>query len=82
MPYVVVKKEDEHGSIALPMEHGEKMVKLIHALDVRGEHLMNFVVSNPEAYGEYAPYKIYHSKIAFLRAFIEMAGRKTRKVEK
>ena len=59
MCYLVAKKADGIGSIALQTSHGQHLVdfkkKIIKEIGV--ENIQLVTVSRPSAYGEYEPYR-------------------------
>ena len=58
MCYLVAKKADSIGSIALQTSHGQHLVdfkkKIIKEIGV--ENIQLVTISKPSAYGEYEPY--------------------------
>ena len=69
MCYLVAKKFDEIGCVALKARHGKELVKFTKSLDLKiGEKGIQLVtISKPEAYGEYAPYKLVETKEDFIK---------------
>ena len=59
MCYLVAKKADGIGSIALQTSHGQHLVdfkkKIIKEIGV--ENIQLVTISRPSAYGEYEPYR-------------------------
>ena len=67
MCYIVAKKADGIGSIALQTSHGQHLVdfkkKIIKEIGV--ENIQLVTVSRPSAYGEYEPYRFVDTEQEF-----------------
>ena len=67
MCYLVAKKADCIGSIALQTSHGQHLVdfkkKIIKEIGV--ENIQLVTVSRPSAYGEYEPYRFVDTEQEF-----------------
>ena len=67
MCYLVAKKADGIGSIALQTSHGQHLVdfkkKIIKEIGV--ENIQLVTVSRPSAYGEYEPYRFVDTEPEF-----------------
>ena len=67
MCYVVAKKADGIGSIALQTSHGQHLVdfkkKIIKEIGV--ENIQLVTISRPSAYGEYEPYRFVDTEQEF-----------------
>jgi hypothetical protein len=67
MCYLVAKKADGIGSIALQTSHGQHLVdfkkKIIKEIGV--ENIQLVTISRPSAYGEYEPYRFVDTKQEF-----------------
>ena len=67
MCYLVAKKADDIGSIALQTSHGQHLVdfkkKIIKEIGV--ENIQLVTVSRPSAYGEYEPYRFVDTEQEF-----------------
>ena len=67
MCYLVAKKADDLGSIALQTSHGQHLVdfkkKIIKEIGV--ENIQLVTVSRPSAYGEYEPYRFVDTEQEF-----------------
>lgn len=67
MCYLVAKKADGIGSIALQTSHGQHLVdfkkKIIKEICV--ENIQLVTVSRPSAYGEYEPYRFVDTEQEF-----------------
>ncbi len=58
MCYLIAKKFNEHGCIAVQSEYGEALASLVDYLGRRTEkkNIQILTVSSKEAYNEYSPY--------------------------
>jgi len=67
MCYLVAKKADGIGSIALQTSHGQHLVdfkkKIIKEIGV--ENIQLVTVSRPSAYGDYEPYRFVDTEQEF-----------------
>ena len=67
MYYLVAKKADGIGSIALQTSHGQHLVdfkkKIIKEIGV--ENIQLVTISRPSAYGEYEPYRLVDTEQEF-----------------
>lgn len=68
MCYLIAKKFDEHGCIAVKSEYGAELASLV---DYLGRKTMQYkiqilTVSSKEAFGEYAPYRELPSEENFI----------------
>ena len=67
MCYLIAKKADGIGSIALQTSHGKHLVdfkkKIIKEIGV--ENIQLVTVSRPSAYGEYEPYRFVDTEQEF-----------------
>lgn len=67
MCYLVAKKADGIGSIALQISHGQHLVdfkkKIIKEIGV--ENIQLVTISRPSAYGEYEPYRFVDTEQEF-----------------
>ena len=67
MCYLVAKKADGIGSIALQTSHGQHLVdfkkKIIKEIGV--ENIQLVTISKPSAYGEYEPYRFVNTEQEF-----------------
>ncbi len=67
MCYLVAKKADSIGSIALQTSHGQHLVdfkkKIIKEIGV--ENIQLVTISRPSAYGEYEPYRFVDTEQEF-----------------
>lgn len=63
MCYLVAKKFNHIGSIALKAEHGKKLADFKRKLskELGYDDIQLVTISRPSAYGEYEPYQFVHS---------------------
>ena len=75
MCYVIAKKRDAHGCIALKTDHGKHLSEMIRSLNssVRGRGIQLVTISRPMAYGEYAPYSFVDNEDEFRNRVQSMA---------
>lgn len=63
MCYIVLKNVNKRGSYALKSKHGKELVKLKNELESKvSKDVQVVLISRPNAYGEYAPYKFAESE--------------------
>lgn len=74
MCYLVAKRFDRIGSVALRTRHGKKLVTFTKEVDQRfaGKNIQLVTISKPKAYNEYAPYKMVDSEDEFIKQIAEM----------
>lgn len=74
MCYLVAKKFDEKGCIAVKTRHGKALAdfteKLQRLIGRNGVQLVT--ISRPSAYGEYEPYEIIESKEKFQERILNL----------
>lgn len=70
MCYVIAKKFNQAGSIALEMQIGKTLSELSRKLTLQTLYkgIQIVTVSNLDAYKEYAPYKIMNNQAKFEKA--------------
>ena len=70
MCYLVGKRFDRVGSVAMPAYIGSDLSSFIDDLESRYgiDKLQLVTISRPSAYGEYEPYSFVQQKAAFVRA--------------
>ena len=75
MCYLVAKKMNQPGSLALQTSHGKDLVRLKNTiLDKVGEDNIQLItISRPSAYGEYEPYSFVESAEEFKEKVYKMA---------
>lgn len=62
MCYLIAKRFNQSGCIALQTEAGEEMAQFADALQEKlGYDIQIITISRPPAYGEYEPYHFVHS---------------------
>lgn len=74
MCYLIAKRFDEQGCIAVKSEHGKKLSSFTRELqDKIGFNGVQLVtISRPSAYGEYEPYQIIGSMEEFQKRVLAM----------
>lgn len=68
MCYLVVKKFNRQGSVALKTKHGKGLVAISKSLTklTKGKGIQIVTISRPDAYVEYAPYTIIEDQNEFM----------------
>ena len=74
MCYLVAKKFDEHGCIAVKSEYGKALASLVDYLGRRtmSKGIQILTVSSKEAYGEYEPYEEVSTESEFISRVLAM----------
>ena len=74
MCYLVAKKFDEMGCIAMKTRHGKALADYAENLQqIIGHNGIQLItISRPSAYGEYEPYEIIGNKEEFQQRVLEM----------
>ena len=74
MCYLVAKKFNQVGSIALEIQHGKTLSELSKklTLETLDNDIQIITISNLEAYKEYAPYKIIKDSSEFETAVLAL----------
>lgn len=74
MCYLVAKKIDEVGCVALKTTHGKHLSEFRQKIEaiVGYEKIQLVTISRPSAYGEYEPYSFVETKEEFERVVIAM----------
>lgn len=69
MVYLIVRNNREIGSIAFKTVLGEALAQLKHQVSEITEKskIEIIIISRPEAYGEYSPYRIMGTKEEFIK---------------
>jgi len=70
MCYLVAKKLDNVGSIALRTTHGKHLSQF--KSEVGYDKIQLVTISRPSAYGEYEPYHFVDSEREFAEAVVQM----------
>lgn len=74
MCYLIAKRFNEAGCIALKTEHGKELAnfksKLYHT--TRKDVVQLVTISKPSAYGEYEPYRFVNTAEAFEKEVMKM----------
>ena len=73
MCYLIAKKFDEQGCIAVKARHGKALADFAESIQKKIGHngIQLVTISRPSAYGEYEPYEIIESKEEFQRRILE-----------
>ncbi len=74
MCYLIAKKFDEIGCIAMQASHGEHLAQFKKSLlnQIGYEKIQLVTISRPSAYSEYEPYHFVESEQDFEKAVLEM----------
>lgn len=74
MCYLVAKKFNDEGCLAVKTEGGKALAGLVTYLGLRtlDKGVQILTVSNPEVYGEYEPYKFVKTEKEFISAVLDM----------
>ena len=74
MCYLIAKKLDNVGSIALRTTHGKHLSQLKREIEseVGYDKIQLVTISRPSAYGEYEPYHFVDSEREFAEAVVQM----------
>lgn len=74
MCYLIAKKFNGKGSIALKTEHGLKLGSLSKylTLSTLDKGVQIVTINNPDDYLEYAPYKYIDDEVEFISKVFEM----------
>lgn len=68
MCYLIAKRINKSGCIALQTKAGEKMAKFADDVQEKlGYDIQIITISRPTAYGEYEPYHFVHSNNEFIQ---------------
>lgn len=74
MCYLIAKKFDKRGCIAVKTKHGKALAdfteKLQNQIGMNGVQLVT--ISRPSAYGEYEPYEIMKNKEMFRERVLDL----------
>lgn len=74
MCYLIAKKFDKRGYIAVKTKHGKALAdfteKLQNQIGMNGVQLVT--ISRPSAYGEYEPYEIMKNKEMFRERVLDL----------
>lgn len=74
MCYLIAKRFDEVGCIAMQASHGEHLAQFKKKLlnQIGNEKVQLVTISRPSAYGEYEPYHFMDNEQDFEKAVLEM----------
>ena len=75
MCYLIAKKFDDVGCVALQTNYGEHLVSFKkHLISLVGiDNIQLVTISRPSAYGEYEPYHFVDSEEEFEEAVLKLA---------
>ena len=75
MCYLLAKKFDDTGCVAVKTKHGKELVNTVTDLEnlVKGQGIQIVTISRPTAYGEYEPYTFCNTMADFHDAVENMA---------
>ncbi len=74
MCYLIAKKYNEIGSVALKTEHGTDLVNFKNHLyaQLKSNNIQLVTISRPSAYGEYEPYTFTNTHEEFEKSVLNM----------
>lgn len=74
MCYLVAKKFDGHGSIAVETQRGKALAALVTYLGLKtlDKGIQIFTISDKDTFGEYAPYTDVASEAEFIQKVLAM----------
>lgn len=74
MCYLVAKKFEDKGCVAVKTYHGKKLADFTEHLQnqVKGSSIQLVTISRPSAYGEYEPYEIVENIEVFREKVLAM----------
>lgn len=74
MCYLVAKRFDKAGSIAVKTCHGKELVNFAKSLraEISEKNIQLVTISSPDAYKEYAPYQMVSTKSEFVNGIMTL----------
>ena len=74
MTYLIAKKFDKTGCIAVKTKSGKKLAALVSYLGLKtiDKGIQIVTLSNPEVFGEYKPYKYVNTEQEFINCVFDM----------
>lgn len=74
MCYLIAKKFDSHGCLAVQSEYGSQLASLVDDLSrkTEGKGIQILTISSKEAFGEYAPFEEVSCEKDFICPFSEL----------
>lgn len=74
MCYLIAKKFDEEGCLAVEVERGKALAALVTYLGLRtlNKGIQILTVSDMDTYGEYKPYHLIESEALFIQKVLNM----------
>lgn len=77
MAYLIGRKRESRGCIALKINHGKNLVELKRRLNMGYGGIELITISRPTAYGEYAPYQFVDTEQEFEEIVRDLIKRST-----
>lgn len=75
MKYIVVKDFNNVGCLAFGTDIASKFLSLSEYIeDLCSDKLQVVVLNNPEAYGEYKPYRFIDNELIFIQEVFKLVG--------
>ena len=76
MCYLIAKRIDDIGCVALQTTHGQHLADFEEKLEkaVGYDKVQLVIISRPSAYGEYEPYRFVYNEQDFEQAVMAMKG--------
>lgn len=74
MCYLIAKKYDDEGCIAVETERGKALAALVTYLSLKtlDKNIQILTVSNKELFGEYEPYHMVGTEVDFIQKVFSM----------
>lgn len=74
MCYLIAKKSDEEGCLAVQSEYGKTLSALVTYLTLKtlGKGIEILTVSDMDTFGEYKPYHLIESEALFIQKVLSM----------
>ena len=74
MCYLIAKKLDERGCVAVETKRGKELAALVTYLgrETMGKGIQILTVTNKDVYGEYKPYHMVDTEKDFIKKVLEM----------
>lgn len=75
MKYIIVKDFNNMGCIAFGTNMATKLLSLSEYIeDLCADKLQVVVLNNPEAYGEYKPYRFIENELGFIQEVFKLVS--------
>ncbi len=74
MCWLIAKKYEEHGCLAVKTEYGEALASLVTYLGLKtlDKGIQILTVSDMDVYGEYKPYTVVPTEVEFITRVLSM----------